>query len=41
MKRHNLKVRSVVVSEAGASVYSASEKAIKEFPDMDVTVREP
>lgn len=30
---------SVVVSEAGASVYSASETAIKEFPDLDVTVR--
>jgi uncharacterized protein len=39
LKKHNLKVRSVVVSEAGASVYSASENAIKEFPDMDVTVR--
>jgi uncharacterized protein len=30
---------SVVVSEAGASVYSASDVAIKEFPDLDVTVR--
>jgi len=39
IKRHNLNVRSVVVSEAGASVYSASENAIKEFPDLDVTVR--
>jgi uncharacterized protein len=39
IKRHNLTVRSVVVSEAGASVYSASENAIREFPDMDVTVR--
>jgi protein Tex len=29
----------VVVSEAGASVYSASELAVKEFPDQDVTVR--
>jgi len=29
----------VTVSEAGASVYSASEAAIKEFPDLDVTVR--
>ncbi|MBN1983684.1 MAG: helix-hairpin-helix domain-containing protein [Chitinivibrionales bacterium] len=29
----------VVVSEAGASVYSASELAAKEFPDFDVTVR--
>ncbi len=39
IKRHNLNVRSVVVSEAGASVYSASENAIREFPDLDVTVR--
>ena len=29
----------VLVSEAGASVYSASEVAIQEFPDLDVTVR--
>lgn len=29
----------VLVSEAGASVYSASEVAIEEFPDLDVTVR--
>ncbi|MDR2693852.1 MAG: RNA-binding transcriptional accessory protein [Chitinispirillales bacterium] len=29
----------VTVSEAGASVYSASDAAIKEFPDLDVTVR--
>ncbi len=29
----------VVVSEAGASVYSASELAAKEFPDIDVTIR--
>jgi uncharacterized protein len=30
---------SVVVSEAGASVYSASDVAIKEFPNLDLTVR--
>ncbi len=30
---------SVVVSEAGASVYSASDVAIGEFPDFDLTVR--
>lgn len=30
---------SVIVSEAGASVYSASDVAIKEFPDLDLTVR--
>lgn len=29
----------VVVSEAGASVYSASELAAKEYPNLDVTVR--
>jgi uncharacterized protein len=29
----------VIVSEAGASVYSASEAAIEEFPDLDLTVR--
>ncbi|MCP4951134.1 MAG: RNA-binding transcriptional accessory protein, partial [Proteobacteria bacterium] len=34
-----LKLRKVVVSEAGASIYSASEFAAKEFPDLDVTIR--
>lgn len=29
----------VIVSEAGASVYSASELATKEYPELDVTVR--
>ena len=29
----------VIVSEAGASVYSASELGTKEYPDLDVTVR--
>ena len=29
----------VMVSEAGASVYSASEAAIEEFPDLDLTAR--
>jgi len=32
-------LEAVVVSEAGASVYSASEVAVREFPDLDVTVR--
>jgi len=32
-------VFSVVVSESGASIYSASEIARKEFPDLDLTVR--
>jgi uncharacterized protein len=35
----NLDCRAVVVSEAGASVYSASPIAILEFPDLDVTIR--
>jgi uncharacterized protein len=34
-----LRLTSVVVSEAGASVYSASELAAKEFPDLDVSIR--
>ncbi|RRO87887.1 RNA-binding transcriptional accessory protein [Corynebacterium bovis] len=32
-------VTPVIVSEAGASVYSASEAASEEFPDMDVALR--
>lgn len=32
-------VSYVIVSEAGASVYSASELGTKEYPDLDVTVR--
>ncbi len=35
----NHKLISVVVSEAGASVYSASEYAAQELPDMDVSLR--
>ena len=34
-----LKIERVVVSEAGASVYSASEFASKELPDLDVSLR--
>lgn len=33
------KLEKVVVSEAGASVYSASEAASKELPDLDVSLR--
>lgn len=33
------KLTKAVVSEAGASVYSASEFASKEFPDLDVSIR--
>lgn len=31
--------QKVIVSEAGASVYSASELAAQEFPDLDVSLR--
>ncbi len=34
-----LGLKKLVVSEAGASVYSASALAAKEFPDLDVTIR--
>ena len=34
-----IKPKKVVVSEAGASVYSASEFAANEFPDLDVSLR--
>ena len=33
------RLQKIVVSEAGASVYSASEFAAKEFPDLDVSIR--
>ena len=39
LKKNNLKAKVIVVSEAGASVYSASPLAVSEFPDLDVTVR--
>jgi len=40
MKRHTaLKFTKITVSEAGASVYSASELAAKEFPNLDVSLR--
>jgi uncharacterized protein len=39
IKKHGLSARSIVVSEAGASVYSASPLAVAEFPELDVTVR--
>jgi uncharacterized protein len=39
-KKHpELGLQGVMVNEAGASVYSASELASKEFPELDVTVR--
>ncbi|HRD35204.1 MAG TPA: Tex family protein [Rhodocyclaceae bacterium] len=40
MKRHpELHLTRIMVSEAGASVYSASELAAREFPDVDVSLR--
>ncbi len=40
MKRYPaLKLTKIVVSEAGASVYSASALAASEFPDLDVSLR--
>ena len=38
-KMPQLDITKVMVSEAGASVYSASELAAKEFPDLDVSIR--
>lgn len=35
----DLQLNKIIVSEAGASVYSASELAANEFPDLDVTLR--
>ncbi len=35
----DLKIEKAVVSESGASIYSASEFASKELPDLDVTLR--
>ncbi|GAB2197290.1 Tex family protein [Sessilibacter sp. MAH4] len=40
LKAHpDIKAQKVIVNEAGASVYSASEFAAKEFPELDVTIR--
>lgn len=40
LQRHpELRLSKVMVSEAGASVYSASEAAANEFPDLDVALR--
>ncbi len=35
----DLNIKKIVVNEAGASIYSASELASKEFPDLDVSLR--
>lgn len=40
LKLHpDIKAQKIVVSEAGASVYSASEFAAREFPELDVSYR--
>ncbi|MUK65372.1 Tex family protein [Aliivibrio fischeri] len=39
LKGAGLSTAKIIVSEAGASVYSASELAAKEFPDLDVSIR--
>ena len=39
IKNHGLKVTQVKVSESGASIYSASELAAREYPDLNLTVR--
>ena len=38
-KKEGLSLFSVIVNESGASIYSASEIARQEFPDLDLTVR--
>ena len=38
-RQPELGLTAVMVNEAGASVYSASEQAAQEFPDLDVTIR--
>ena len=35
----NYPIHKIIVSEAGASIYSASELAAREFPDLDVSLR--
>lgn len=39
IKKYNLDCKYVIVSEAGASIYSASPQAIEEFPDLAVEKR--
>ena len=39
LKEIEVEVSYIIVSEAGASIYSASEVGIEEFPDLDVTIR--
>ena len=39
IENYKLNCRYVITNEAGASVYSASELAREELPDLDVTIR--
>jgi uncharacterized protein len=39
IQQHDLQITAVSVSESGASIYSASDAAIEEFPDLDLTIR--
>ena len=39
LRKNALKLGKVIVSESGASIYSASELAAREYPSLDVTVR--
>lgn len=39
IQKKNLSLSKVMVSESGASIYSASELAASEYPELDVTVR--
>ncbi len=39
LKKQKRKVYYIIVNEAGASVYSASSLATKEYPDVDVSIR--
>ena len=39
ISKHQLSARAVLVNESGASIYSASDIAREEFPDLDLTIR--
>ncbi|MEX0824704.1 MAG: Tex family protein [Pirellulaceae bacterium] len=39
LREHSIAIPKVVVSESGASIYSASELAAREYPDLDLTIR--
>ena len=39
IKKHQLLAKAILVNESGASIYSASELAREEFPQLDLTIR--